>query len=138
MGSTTFGSIVTTEAPGVMTFTQPSTLNTAGVVTYTAQQLLGGLILRDPNGASRNDLFPPAADIVAALTAALGVTPTPGMSFNFSIRNTADAAETINFGTAAGLTLSGTMSLVQNNTRQFSAVVTPTGVTIYSLGSFVH
>jgi hypothetical protein len=138
MGATSFGSIVTTEAPGVMTFTSPTTQNTAGVVTYTAQQLLGGLILRDPNGASRNDLFPPAADIVAALQATLGIPPSPGMSFNFSIRNTADAAETINFGTAAGLTLSGTMTLAQNYTRQFSAVVTSAGVTIYSLGAFVH
>jgi len=112
-----------------------ATVTTAGAVTYTAAQLLGGLILRDPAGAGRTDVAPTAAQIIAALNK-----PTTGASFEFVIRNTADAAETITLGgSPAGITYSGTMTIAQNNTKKFLAVVTsPTAVTIYSLGTFVH
>lgn len=111
-----------------------STLTTAGVVTYTPVQLLGGLILRDPNGAGRSDVTPTAAALINEMS-----TSNIGASFKFSIRNTADAAETITVTAGAGVTLSGTMTIAQNNTREFLAVVTsPTAVTIYSLGTLVH
>lgn len=118
--------------------TTVSTLATAGVETYTAAQLLGGLILRDPNGAGRNDVTPTAAQIVAAIAGAA-----VGHSFEFTIRNTADAAETITVTAGAGVTLSGTMTIAQNNTKRFLAVLTNVGstteaVTIYSIGTFVH
>lgn len=115
----------------------PATETTAGAVTYTVAQIFGGLLLRDPNGASRADLLPAAAAIVAALE---GVAV--GASLRFHIRNTADAAETITVTTNTGLTLSGTMTILQNNAKDFVAVVTNAtpgseAVTVYSLGTVV-
>lgn len=111
-----------------------SNITTGGVVTYTAAQLLGGLILRDPNGASRSDVTPTAADIIAALNK-----PATGAAFEFTIRNTANGAETITLTAGSDVTLSGTMTIAQNNSKRFVAVVTsPTEVTVYSLGTVVH
>lgn len=114
-----------------------STITTAAAVTYTAAQLLGGLVLRDPNGGGRSDVTPTAALLAAALP---GVQA--GTAFEFTIRNTADAAETITITAGTNVTLSGTMTIAQNNTKRFLAVFTATGttptVTIYSLGTVVH
>lgn len=108
---------------------------TAGARTYTAAEILGGLILRDPAGAGRSDVTPTAAQIVAAL----GPEPQVGDSFEFTIRNTADLAETITVTAGSGVTLSGTMTIAQNNSKRFLAVVTSlAAVTIYSLGTVVH
>src|SRR5688572_12643896 len=87
-----------------------ATVTTAAAVTFTAAQVLGGLILRDPNGGARADLLPTAASILAAING-----PFVGMAFEFTIRNTADAAEAITVTTNTGLTLSGTMTIAQNN-----------------------
>ena len=111
---------------------------TAGAVTYDAAEMIGGLILRDPTGASRADLSDTAALIVAALPGVI-----VGSSFEFTIRNDADAAEVITLTTNTGITLSGTMTIAQNNTKRFIAVVTNAtpaseAVTIYSLGTVVH
>lgn len=111
---------------------------TAGARTYTAAELIGGLILRDPAGGSRNDVTPTAALIVAGIQGAV-----VGSSFEFTIRNTADAAETITVTAGADVTLSGTMTIAQNNSKRFLAVCTNVGagtetVTIYSLGTVVH
>lgn len=111
-----------------------STLSTAGVVAYTAAQVRGGLILRDPNGAGRADTLPTAATLYTEFGY-----PEVGQSFKFVIRNTADAAETITVSTATGLTLSGTMTIAQNNSKEFILRFdSPTAVTVYSVGTFVH
>ncbi len=111
-----------------------SSISTADAATYTAAQLLGGLIIRDPAGDNRSDVTPTAALLIAAITQA-GV----GNSFEFTIRNAADAAETITVTAGTGVTLSGTMTIAQNNSKRFLAVVTSsTTVTIYSLGTVVH
>ena len=127
--------------PGVTALTSVTTVTTeatAGAHTYTAAELVGGLILRDPAGASRSDVTPAAADIVAEISGAI-----VGSSFEFTVRNAADAAETITLTAGAGVTLSGTMTIAQNNSKRFLAVCTNvTGaaeaVTIYSLGTVVH
>ena len=107
---------------------------TADAHTYTAAELLGGLILRDCAGGARSDPTDTAANIIAAITQA-GV----GNSFEFTIRNTSDAAETITVTAGTGVTLSGTMTIAQNNSKRFLCVVTAsTTVTIYSLGTVVH
>jgi hypothetical protein len=107
------------------------TVATAGDVTYTAAQVLSNIILRDPNGGARADLFPTAAAIIAALK-----NPTRGSNFIITVRNTADAAETITMTTNTGLTLSGTMTIAQNAQKDFLVVVTSaTTCTIYSKGS---
>ncbi|MBF0529810.1 MAG: hypothetical protein HQK55_11190, partial [Deltaproteobacteria bacterium] len=118
--------------------TTVTTKTTAGAVTYSAAELLGGLILRDPNGAGRADVTPTAALIVAGIAGCVA-----GSSFEFTIRNTADAAETITVTAGANVSLSGTMTIDQNKSRRFLAVVTNAGsgteaVTIYSLGDATH
>ena len=76
-------------------------------------------VLRDPNGGARSDPTDTAANIIAAITQA-GV----GNTFEFTIRNTADAAETITVTAGTGVTLSGTMTIAQNNSKRFLCVVT--------------
>jgi hypothetical protein len=70
---------------------------TAGAITYTAAQILGGIIVRDPNGASRTDILPTAALLVAAITR-----PAIGDVVKCLFVNGADAAETITFTAGAG------------------------------------
>jgi hypothetical protein len=125
---------------GIIDFTTVTTDTTAGALTYTPAMLLGGFILRDPNGLGRSDVTPTAALIIAALAALSGGhPPAVGASFEFTIRNTADAAETITVTAGTDVTLSGTMTIAQNNSKRFLAVVTgATTVTIYSLGTIVH
>ncbi len=106
---------------------------TAGPVTHAAAAIKGGLILRDPNGAARADLFPAAADIVGAIAGAVATS-----SLEFTIRNTADADEPITMTTNTGLTLSGNMVIGRNQSKRFLAVVTNAGsgteaVSIYAL-----
>ncbi len=111
-----------------------ATVATAGAATYTAAQLLNGLILRDPAGAARSDVTPTAALIIAAMG-----NVEVGDHFEFTIRNTADDAETITVTEGTGVTLSGTMTIAQNNSKRFRCEVTAaTTVTIYSLGTVVH
>ena len=111
-----------------------STITTAGAATYTAAQVLGGLILRDPAGGARSDVTPTAVNLIAAMEDAQ-----VGDSFEFTVRNTADASETITVTAGTGVTLSGTMTIAQNNTKRFLCVVTAsTTVTVYSLGTVVH
>ncbi len=111
---------------------------TASDQTFTAAQLLGGLILRDPNGGPRADLLPTAALLVAAIPGCA-----VGTAFEFSIRNTADAAETITVTAPdAAVTISGTATIAQSNAKKFLVIVTNIGggteaYTAYSLGTLV-
>lgn len=110
-----------------------STVTTAGAATYTAAQLLGGLILRDPNGAGRSDVSPTAALLVAAI---------PGVRvddvFEFVLVNTADAAETITFTAGTGVTLvPAAITIAQNESGRvlvrFTAVAAGAeAVTMYA------
>ncbi len=108
---------------------------TAGARTYTAAELYGKLILRDPAGGNRSDVTPTAAAIVAAVPGAV-----VGSCFEFSIRNTADAAETLTLTAGTGVTLSGTMTVAQNYCKRFlvrldNVEAGTEAVTIYSLGT---
>jgi predicted RecA/RadA family phage recombinase len=71
--------------------------STAGPVTYTAADVLGRTIVRDPNGAARTDVLPTAALLVAALP---GVRV--GDVVDCLIVNGADAAEAITLQAGAG------------------------------------
>lgn len=120
------------------TITTVTTDATAGVIAYSAAEMIGGLILRDPAGAGRADTVDTAANIVAAFP-----NPIAGSSFRFVVRNDADAAETITVSTAAGITLSGTMTIAQNNSKEFLVVLDNVtsgaeAVSVYSLGTVVH
>jgi hypothetical protein len=130
------GVVVPTVGP-IVNISTVTTITTAGAATYTAAQLKGGLILRDPNGSGRSDVTPTAALLVAALPSAV-----VGTSFVFTIRNDADAAETITVTAGSGATLSGTMTIAQNNLKQFLVVLTNVtsgaeAYTVYSLGTVV-
>lgn len=72
----------------------------AGAETYTPAMLVGGLLLRDPNGAGRSDVTPTAAEIAAAVPGARRNTV-----FECLVVNTADAAETITLTVGNGVTL---------------------------------
>lgn len=122
----------------VASATTVTTDATAGARTYTAAELVGGLILRDCGGSSRSDVSPAASAIVGAISGAI-----VGSSFEFTIRNTSDAAETITLTAGSGVTLSGTMTIAQNNSKRFLVVCdnvtgSSEAVTIYSLGTVVH
>jgi hypothetical protein len=75
----------------------PASISTASAVTYTAAQMLGGIIVRDPNGASRSDVLPTAALLVAAVSGAI-----VGDRIVTRIINGADAAETITVTVGTG------------------------------------
>jgi hypothetical protein len=74
-----------------------ASITTAGNVTLTAAQILGGHIARDPNGGSRTDTLPTAALLVAAIPNAH-----VGQVIRCYIGNGADAAETITIGAGTG------------------------------------
>ena len=118
----------------LLTYTAPVTKTTAGAVTYTASEFTSGIILRDPNGAGRTDITPSAS----ALYTELG-DPEIGSTFQVIIRNTADAAETITMQGHASVTISGTATIAQNNTKIFIGRFTSaSAVTLYSIGTLVH
>jgi predicted RecA/RadA family phage recombinase len=75
----------------------PASDATAGNATLTAAQMLAGVFVRDPNGASRTDTLPTAALLVAAV---------PGAKVGDMIRcyivNGADAAEVLTIQAGAG------------------------------------
>jgi len=68
----------------IVEHTATVTKSTAGVVTYTATEMVSsGLILRDPAGSSRSDTTATATAIVRRLQNAK-----VGSSFDFIFRNT--------------------------------------------------
>lgn len=111
-----------------------SAITTAGAVTLTAAQVLGGLIDRDPAGGARTDTLPTGTLMAAALNQA-GI----GNAIEFTIKNSADAAETITVAGGTGGTTKGTMTIAQNNTKRFLLIMTAAATyDVYSLGTVVH
>jgi len=101
---------------------------TAGALTMTGAMLINGILERDPAGAGRTDLFPTATDLVAAIKAA-GISAFVGMTWEFTLINTADAAETITIGAApAGGTYIPVSlgTIAQNAAKTF--LITITGI----------
>jgi len=101
-----------------------TTDNTDAVVTYTAAQILGGLIRRgtgDQLTAARIDVTPTAALIVAAIPEAI-----VGSGFEFSINNE-DSTHTVALDGGVGVTISPndpSTAIPANSTGRFLAVVT--------------
>lgn len=115
--------------------TTVATYSTAAAITLTPADVLGGLILRNTNGAARADLMPTAASILAAMQ---NPPVTDGLSFEFTIRNTAASAETITLTANTGVTLSGVMTIAQSNSKTFKMVFAQSGAAVvYSLGTVV-
>lgn len=92
-----------------------ATYTTAGAVTYTAADVLGGIILRDPNGAGRTDVLPTAALLIAAMRE-----EELGDTIGVLVINNADAAETITINAGSGGTvvqIAATAIIPQNTSR---------------------
>lgn len=107
---TSSGTVRLSGTPVVLTgaaLPAPQSYATVGPQTYTAADILGGVIVRDTNGASRTDVLPTAALLVAAL---------PGVAVGdvveCDIINGADAAEvlTISAGVGGGFDTNQTAS----------------------------
>lgn len=123
----------------VMPLIVPVSIATAGNVTLTAAQLLGGLIIRDGNGGARSDNLPTAALLVDAIQGAM-----VGTSFQCEFRNSTGTAVAITLVAPAGsgATISGTATVAQLNTKTLLFVLTNVTIgseayTVYSLGSAV-
>jgi hypothetical protein len=98
----------------------PTVINTAGNVTYTPQQLQGGMILRDTNGGARTDTLPSASSLAAQIQGVM-----VGTSFQFELRNTSGAANAITLAAGTGVTLNpAATSVAQLNTRTYTVVFT--------------
>ena len=113
----------------------PVTYSTAGAVTLTTDQVLGGLLLRDGNGGARTDTLPDAGPLAEAIQGVM-----IGTSFTFHVRNTSSTAIAITIAVGAGGTASGTMTIAQNFCKSFTIVFTNVTVgseayTCYSFGS---
>lgn len=89
-------------------------VTTVGDATYTAAQLVGGVITRDPAGAGRTDTTATGTDIETELNAQ-GIDVATGDTFVCWLINTADAAEAITLAAGTGVTLSNVgQTLAQN------------------------
>lgn len=84
-------------AESVVTVPTVTSLATAGNETYTAAQVLGGIIVRDCAGSGRTDTFPTAALLVAGM-----IQPKIGDTIAVYIVNGSDAAETITLAAGTG------------------------------------
>lgn len=91
----------------ILSTAKSTELTTAGAGTYTPALLLGGYIVRDPNGAARTDTTATATAISAANTS-LGI----GSFFDFCVDNIGAATEDITFEGGTGVTgATGTASI---------------------------
>jgi hypothetical protein len=107
---------------------------TAAAVTHTVAELLSGVINRDTLSSARADLFPTAAAIVAAINGCQ-----VGTSFRTLFRNISAGAGSITHTTNTGLTLTGTVVIVFQQSKEYLFIVTNVtpgseAVTVLSLG----
>lgn len=116
---------------------------TAGAATYTAASIGGGYILRDPNGNNRTDTLPTAALLVAYLRLKAdpySVGLATYVAMDFIVENTADAAETITVavGTGGSVQTGHTMTIAQNNSKQFTLLINTSALTytVFNRGTF--
>lgn len=107
-------------------------ITTVGAGTYTAAQLAGGIITRDPAGAARTDTTDTAAEIISACKL-----DADGETAICHLVNTADAAEAITLAGGTGVTVSNAGNTLAQNE---SAILlfrrtSPTAVTLYIIGA---
>lgn len=121
------GKVRTWRAPIVA----PVSINTGGNVTLTIEQLLSGIIVRDPNGGARADVLPTAALVVAGI---------PGVRVGDIVRclivNGADAAEAITFTAGSGGALdtnqtAASASIGQNASKTIAIRITGVSTPAY-------
>ena len=121
-----------------MTVTSTVASTGSGVITLTAAQLLGGLIIVDCQDAQSATL-PTAALLCAAIPGVTGTAQNTGAcGFRFMIKNSGDSTLTIAAGT--GCTLEGTSTVVTTELREFVIVITDTtaGAETYTCYDGLH
>ena len=102
-----------------------ATVTDAGAATYTAAQVLGGIILRDPTGDNRTDVLPTAALLVAAMK-----NPAVGDIVKCKVINNADANEVITISAGANgdiAQIAATRVIPQNTSRDLFIRITGIG-----------
>lgn len=106
---------------GLLMDTRTSTaVTTDGNATYTAAQLLGGIITRSAITSNRVDAFDTAANIVAAIPGAVA-----GMTFDILVNNNDDASTITVNGASTGITYEGAATaLAAGEACKFTAVLT--------------
>ncbi len=114
----------------------PDTDATAGLITYTAAQMVERTLIRAPAG-NVNDVTATAALLVARLGLGQAIL---GTHFDFTLQNTSGGANTVTITAGASVTLSGTMTIAQNFQRTLRCYVTNAAVgaetvTCYNQGS---
>ena len=82
--------------------------------TYTAAQLVGGIITRDPNGSARTDTTATGTEIETELNAQ-GIDVATGDTFTCLIVNTANGAEAITIGGGSGVAISNAGQTIAQN-----------------------
>jgi hypothetical protein len=114
---------------GILTFPvltrKNTTRSSSGNITWTAAQLVGGIITRG-GATTATDTFDTAANIIAALPMA-----TTGFCFDLKVINTDSSGLTINVG--AGTTMVGSNTILGGTSHDFVyAVTSPTTMTLYA------
>jgi hypothetical protein len=115
--------------------TTVTALTSGATVTYTAAQMVNCMISDHPSEACAATTHT-ATQIIAAIPNAVD-----GSQFWFILKNAADDASTITLTEGADVTITGTATVAQNNTKLFFGIVTSVAshtVTIYSTGTMVH
>lgn len=99
-------------------------VTTAGNATYTAADMVGGFIPRDPAGANRSDVSPTAAQLLTQYKNVYGAAAI-GSNFVFEIANIADAAESVTLTGGTNVTLwPATQTIAQNANGRFRCIFT--------------
>jgi hypothetical protein len=112
---------------GVVYKNQPANVSKAAAATLTIAELLVGIIRY--TGAAATLTLPTGTNIEGGVPATFPV----NMSFDFSVINTGTGTATM--GTAAGLTLIGSMAVAINVTGVFRVRKTATNAfTVYRVG----
>jgi hypothetical protein len=116
--------------------TTVSTLTSGATVTYTAAQVINGVI-KDTVSAGCAATLPTPKTIVTAIPNCK-----VGTSFEVTILNSSAGANTITVTANGSSTIVGTATIAQNNCKTFKAVVTNVtsgseAVVFYSYGTIV-
>ncbi len=108
--------------------TTVAAITTAGNVTWTATQMLGGILTRNCNGGARNDTTSTAALLVSQFNTQYGRVPIIGDTVTLTIINNSPAANILTISAGVGITLVVTTQTIAQNIGK-NALIRFTNVT---------
>jgi len=123
-------------ALNIMSGMEVAVLANASTITFTAGQILGGMVRYDPTGGSATATLPTAALLVAELGDAAHV----GLSFDIEFIHTGSTSEVVTLAAGTGNTLSPTTQaydgaeVLRVRARLDNVTAGSEAVTYYSLG----